>query len=98
VNDYVLTVSNSCLKSVHTEKAAESYPQGILGRDIARHQLVCAKLISLTDEALQSIERTVHIATEKNKVDLNHTIEIGENVVTQTWLLFFDHHRQVSSL
>ena len=56
---------NSVLKSVHKEKAAESCPQGILGRDIAKHQLVCAKLISLTDEALQSIERTVHIASEK---------------------------------
>ena len=85
VNDYVLTVSNSCFKSVHMEKAAESCPQGILGRDIAKRRLVCAKLISLTDEALQSIEKTVHIASEKNKVDLTHTIEMGENVVTQTW-------------
>jgi len=77
-------MSNSCLKSVHMEKAAENYPQGILGRDTAKHQLVCAKLISLTDEALQSIKITVYTVSEESKVDLTHMTVIGDDSVTQT--------------
>ena len=48
-------------------KETQYCPKSILGIDNAKHQLVCAKLI---DEALQSIERPIYIASSKNKVDL----------------------------
>ena len=64
------------------EKETENCPKSILGIDTVKHQLVCAKLISLTDEALQSIERAVYIASSKNKVDLTCS---AENSVNQQW-------------
>jgi len=45
--------------TLQTEKSIDSVPQGILINDAAKIQLMCAKLITLSNEALQYIEKIV---------------------------------------
>ena len=91
MNDYVLTLSLNCLKSVHIENAAaEKFPQGILGSDASKHKLVCAKLISLFEEAVQSIERNMYI-TSDNKIDLTSTTTIEERSETAAAITWKKH-------
>jgi len=70
------------------EKAAESIPQGIFGSNTSKQQLVCAKLISLSEEAVQTIERTVLITSDENKVDVDLTCTSEQDkgeTVAPTW-------------
>ena len=84
LNNYILTLSSECLQSVLLEKAAENISGGILYSDSAKHQLACAKLISLSEEALLCINRTAH-STSFNKVDLTCSSEIVEESDIETW-------------
>jgi len=82
LNDYILTLSSDCLQSVQLETAAENAPKGILRSDSAKHKLACAKLISLSDEAIVCIEKTVH---NLDKVDLTGASEVTEENDVETW-------------
>ena len=64
------------------ETAAENAPRGILRTDSAKHKLVCAKLISLSDEAIVCNEKAIH---DLDKVDLTRASEATEASDVETW-------------
>ena len=59
INNYVFTLSSSCYQLLQKEKPVGIVPQGILTNDVAK--VLCAKLITLSEESLLYIENTFQV-------------------------------------
>ena len=58
INNYVFTLSSRCFQLLQMEKPDGIVPQGILTNDVVKVELLCAKLITLSEESLLYIEKT----------------------------------------
>lgn len=59
ISDYAFTLSSECFELLQTENPVDSAPQGILMNDAAKTQLMCAKVITLSNESLLYIEKNL---------------------------------------
>ena len=66
--DYAFTLSDECFQLLQMEKPVDSAPQGILMNDSVNTQLMCAKLITLSNETLSFIEENLQITTRLGSI------------------------------
>ena len=59
ISDYAFTLSRECFELLQTENSIDSVSRSILTNDAAKTQLMCAKLITLSNESLLLIEKNL---------------------------------------